>query len=164
MADFATADSQFDGAFCTVDTFRHLITEQQAEQHLLNIASALKPNGIYIMGMHFLSNNKSVNKVTRWTQRRGRLTVKTTMSLVELNRKKRIETLKVVLQPITTEKKPKHTSVYPLRTYTLQQFKKLLHRTAVFQMVKAYDEYYDFERPISLDANSEYAVMVLQKR
>ena len=163
MADFQIPGKKFDAAFCTVDTFRHLLSEQKAKQHLINVAAALKKDGVYILGIHLLTEKKVDNKVIRWTQRRGGLTVRTSMTMLELDRKKRMETLKVVLNPETSRKKESHTSIYPLRTYTLKQFKTLLEKSGVFRIMKAYDEYYDIENPISLDKHTDYAVMILKK-
>ena len=123
----------------------------------------LKKNGVYVLGLHLLTDRKVHNKVTHWTNKRGRLTVRTSMAMLELDRKKRQEILKVVLTPETTLKKESYTSVYPLRTYTLKQFRKLLDKTKVFEIVNAYDEYYDINRPVSLSDKSEYAILVLKK-
>src|SRR5207247_3311365 len=44
-----------DAAYCTVNTFRHLLTEQAARDHLERIAISLRPGGIYVLGMHLLA-------------------------------------------------------------------------------------------------------------
>lgn len=162
MSDFMTRH-RFDIAFCTVDTFRHLLTEQQALAHLQCMARALRPTGIYVLGMHLLTDAEIKSRVIRWQNSRGRLTVKTAMSLVELDRKKRRETLKVVMQPITNVKKDIHVSVYDLRTYTLSQFHSLLVKSGQFRLVAAYGEYYDLESPLQLNERCEYAVFILQR-
>lgn len=162
MADF-TMKGQFDGAFCTVDTFRHLLTEKAALQHLQLMGKALRKHAVYVLGMHLLTDRQFSSRVIRWTHRRGGLTVKTSMSLQELNRQRRRETLKVVLQPVTTANKGRHTSVYDLRTYTLEQFKSLLKKTGMFRIHAVYDEYYAVNQPIKLNNRTEYAVFVLQR-
>lgn len=163
MADFQIPGKKFDGAYCTVDTFRHLLTEKSAEQHLIHVAKVLKKNSIYILGMHLLTDEQIHNKVSRWTNRRGHLTVKTSMTMLKLDRKKRRETLKVTLTPETSVQKESHTSVYSLRTYTLKQLKTLLKRTGVFKIVDAYDEYYDTANPVMLNSKSDYAVLLLKR-
>ncbi|MCZ6803842.1 MAG: hypothetical protein O7D86_07895 [Proteobacteria bacterium] len=163
MASFHLKGKKFDGAYCTVDTFRHLLSEKQAEQHLINVAKALKKNGIYILGLHLISAQGVTSKVIRWTAKRGRLTVKTSMTMLELDKKKRRETLKVILRPETRNKKESYTSLYQLRTYTLDQLKKLLDKTSVFEIVNAYDETYDISNPIMLDSKSDYAVLLLRR-
>ncbi len=164
MANFQIKGKKFDGAYCTVDTFRHLLSEKQAEQHLINVSKALKKNGIYILGLHLLSEKGITNKVTRWTARRGRLTIKTSMTMLTLDKKKRRETLKVILRPETSNQKESYTSLYQLRTYTLKQLIKLLEKTSVFEIVDAYDESYDISSPVTLNSKSEYAVLLLRRR
>lgn len=162
MASFHVKANEYDAAFCTVDTFRHLLSEKQAEQHLIKVSKALKKNGIYILGLHLIPEKGVLNKVTCWTSKRGRLTVKTTMTMLALDKKKRTETLKVVLKPNT--KKESHTSIYQLRTYSLKQLMKLIDKTSVFEVLNAYDEYYDISNPVTLNAKSEYAVLLLRKK
>lgn len=138
-ADFHIKDNKYAAAFCTVDTFRHLLSEKQAEQHLVKVSKALKKNGVYVLGRHLIPEKEVLNKITRWIARRGRLTVKTTMTMLALDKKKRTEMLKVVLK--ANNKKETHTSIYELRTYTLKQLTKLLDKISVFEVLKVYDEY-----------------------
>ena len=164
MANFKIKGKKFDAAYCTVDSFRHLLTKKQAEQHLINVANALKTNGFYILGLHLIPDQRITNKVTRWTARRGRLTVKTSMTMLNLDKKKRMETLKVVFNPKTKTQSNKYESIYKLRTYSLKQFYKLLSNTNVFEIVNVYDHYYDLSSPVMLDDRSDYGVFVLRKK
>ena len=166
MIDFQldVTRKRFDAAFCTVDTFRHLLSEKQAEQHLINMAKSLKKNAVYVLGLHLVPDHAVSNKVIRWTAKRGRLTVKTSMSMIANDRKKRSETLKVILRAETTKQKESHSSIYQLRTYTLRQLKKLIDSTAVFELTHAFDENYDIAHPITLNSKSEYAVLLLRKK
>ncbi|MFT5396624.1 MAG: SAM-dependent methyltransferase [Gammaproteobacteria bacterium] len=164
MTNFDSKRKKYDAAYCTVDTFRHLLSEKQAAQHLLNISQSLKKNGIYILGLHLIPEQGISEKITRWTAKRGRLTVKTTMKMLKLDKKNRTETLKVILNPRTKKKNEKYESIYKLRTYTLKQFHKLLSTTGVFEVVNSYDHFYDLSNPITLNARSDYAVFVLRKK
>lgn len=163
MVDFDMNSKKYDAAYCTVDTFRHLLSEIKATQHLINVAKVLKKNGVYILGLHLIPEEGVTDKITRWTAKRGRLTVKTSMEMLALNKKERTETLKVILNPITKAKKEKYESIYKLRTYSLKQFYKLIKSTNLFEIEKAYDHYYDISNPVTLDATSDYAVFVLRK-
>ena len=53
MSDFRLGRPA-DAAYCTVNTFRHLLTEQAARGHLECIAGSLRPGGIYVLGLHLL--------------------------------------------------------------------------------------------------------------
>jgi len=163
MVDFSTKYRMFDGAYCTVDTFRHLLSEEQAKQHLLNVAKGLKKNGIYVIGLHLLPKQGITTKVSRWVSKRGRLTVKTSMTLIGQDNKKRTETLKVVLNPFTKKENNKYESIYRLRTYTLRQFRRLISTTKVFEIDSVYDYDYDLTSPVVLDEKSDYGVFILRK-
>ena len=163
MASFDVRSKHFDAAYCTVDTFRHLLTEQQAAQHLLQVAKSLRKNGVYVLGLHLIPEQGTSDKITRWTAKRGRLTVKTTMEMLTLNKNDRTETLRVVLNPKTKYRNEKHESIYKLRTYTLKQFRKLISTTGVFDVDSIYDHFYDLSKPITLNERSDYGVFVLRK-
>src|SRR6267378_3031465 len=51
MSDFRLG-RPVDAAYCTVNTFCHLLTEEAARDHLECIAESLRPGGIYILGLH----------------------------------------------------------------------------------------------------------------
>ena len=62
MAEFGLS-KRVDAAFCTVNTFRHLLTEKAARRHLECIAQSLRPGGIWIVGRtweHDCSNHVSL--------------------------------------------------------------------------------------------------------
>ena len=160
MSDFSINKKKFDAAYCTVDTFRHLLKQDEARQHLIRVAKVLKKNGIYILGLHLLPIRGITNKVSRWTAKRGRLTVHTSMSLIAQNKRQRTETLKVVL---TSSNEDRYESIYRLRTYTLKQFKQLIVNTDVFTIETVYDHYYDISKSVILDSKSDYGVFLLRK-
>ena len=155
--------NKYDGIYCTVDTFRHLLDENDAKKHLITIKNALKKNGIYILGLHLISEEKKIDKVTQWTARRGRLTVKTIMSMLKLDKIKRRETLEVKLKIKTNTYNDSFTSVYQLRTYTLLQLKKILRNVPELEIMNVYNEYYDLSKPIKLNSGVDYAVILLRK-
>ena len=50
MTSFRRPNS-FDAAYCLIGTFRHLLTERDAIRHLRLTAEALKPGGVYVVGL-----------------------------------------------------------------------------------------------------------------
>ena len=151
---------QFDGAYCTVDTFRHLLTENDAIQHLIHVGRRLKRNGIYIIGLHLLPKHGITDRVSRWQAKRGRLTVNTTMTMLEHNKKQRTETLQVVLK---TSNHDRHESSYKLRTYSANQFITTVKKAGLFKMEQVHDHYYDLNKIVNLDSSSDYGVFILRK-
>ncbi len=163
MVNFPIKPAKFDGAYCTVDTFRHLLSEKHAVQHLKNVAKGLKKNAIYVIGLHLYPKQGITNKLSRWTSRRGQLTVKTSMTLIGQDRKKRTETLSVILKADTKTQSNQYESVYKLRTYTLNELYKLVSKTKVFEIESIFDYDYDLSRPVVLDEKSDYGVFILRK-
>ena len=159
MAQFNIKGPKFDGAFCTVDTFRHLLADDAAISHLRNIASHLKKNRIYVLGLHLLSRQGIKNKVHRWQGSRGKLIVSSYITVLDVNRKQREETLNYTLQV----GKQKYQSVYKLRTYTPGQFRKLLNMAGCFEIENVYDLDYELNKPVKFNADTEEAVFILRK-
>src|SRR6266446_1874008 len=67
MSNFRLA-RPVDAAYCTVNTFRHLLTEQAARGHLECVAGSLCPGGIYLLGLHLLPLDTDPEDDARWTQ------------------------------------------------------------------------------------------------
>ena len=123
----------------------------------------IKKNGIYVLGLHLIANERKIDKVTQWTAKRGALTIRTIMSMVKLDKIKRRETLRVELKIKTNKIQDSVISIYQLRTYTLLQLRKILKNVPELEIINVYDEYYDLSNPISLNSGSDYAVLLLRK-
>src|SRR5205809_7232295 len=67
-----------DAAYCTVNTFRHLLTEQAARDHLERIAISLRPGGIYVLELHLFRLGNNETDLGSWTVRRGNTNVTVT--------------------------------------------------------------------------------------
>ncbi len=62
----------FDAAFNTINTFRHLLSEDAARKHLQCVASSLRKGGIYILGLHLLPSDADLYGTERWKASRGK--------------------------------------------------------------------------------------------
>jgi hypothetical protein len=160
MADFPLSGKKYDGAFCTVDTFRHLLEKREAIHHLQCVAGNLKKNGVYVLGLHLLPKHGVKEKNHSWQGNRGRLTVLSNIIVVNVNRKKREEILLYSLQV----KNKKYQSIYKLCTYTLNQFQNLLREADCFECMDVHDLDYDLDKPIQLNPETDEAVFVLRKK
>lgn len=164
MADFTIwPQEKFDGAFCTVDTFRHLLSEEAAISHLVRVAAHLRNNATYVLAMHLLPEQGVTTREVRWQHARGRLRVKTTMTVLGVDETRREENIRITLQASTPKTVKKYRSEYSLRTYTLRQFRDLLDRAGVFEIGACYDHDYDLAKPQSPDPGSEDIVFLLRK-
>jgi SAM-dependent methyltransferase len=157
MSDFRVAQSA-DAAYCMVNTFRHLLTEQAARSHLQCIVSTLRPGGIYVVGMNLLPSGAA-----RWAERRGKTKVTITESVLRTDVRRRIEDVEVCLTVRRGSNEFRLRHEYKLRTYTRTQFRRLLASVPSLELRDTYDVGYDIDRPLLKD-EVIYRVLVLSRR
>ncbi|OUT60769.1 MAG: SAM-dependent methyltransferase [Rhodopirellula sp. TMED11] len=164
MADFHF-DAPFDAAFCTFNTFRHLLTEQQALAHLNCVADCLNDQGLYVLGMHLDPEEEYDPVVERFTSRSNGTVLKTVISVPQSDLKRRQETLRIKLNAVQRSgKKVRIVSEFPLRLYTAKQLKRLLKKASDrFELVETFDFGYDIDDPQPFDSELLEALLVLRK-
>jgi SAM-dependent methyltransferase len=163
MSDFRLS-RPVDAAYCTVSTFRHLLTEQAARGNLECIARNLRPGGIYILGLHLLPLHVNREHTRRWTQRRGKRKVTITLRAVRTGLRRRVEDLRVCLLVRRGSKELRLRHEFQLRTYTASQFRRLLASVPSLELCGAYDFWYGIEQPAALNDEMAYGVFVLRRR
>lgn len=155
-----------DLAYCLVNTFRHLLTEQDAVQHLQTVAAALKPGGLYILGLHLLPPDADEEDEEEWNVTRDGITVNMRLDVLECDRERREEVLGFQMR--VTD--PRHDqpllyrSDYRMRIYEADQLLSLLHSVPEFQLLDVYDFWYDLEERLTLSDEMGDTVLVLQKQ
>ena len=159
-------EEAFDAAFCTFNTFRHLVDEQAALMHLRNVASLLRPGGLYILGFHLIPLDADPECTERWKAKHAGTTVHVTLKVIDFDRKKRREMLRVAVK---AEKKSgsveRIRSEFPLRIYTPAQAKKLLAKVSdLYEIAGIYDFDYDIDEEREFDNDLTDALFVLKRR
>jgi SAM-dependent methyltransferase len=163
MADFRLP-APVDAAYCTFDSFRHLLSEEAARRHLQCVADSLRPGGIYILGFHLLPLDASEECTERWTECRGRTQVTVTLRVLATNRRRRIETLRVSLLVRTGKRETRLRHEFPFRMYTATQFRRLLKTVPSLEFCDVYDFWYEINNPLKLDDELSDSVFVLRRR
>ena len=167
MASFSLADlgrtQQFDVAFNFVSSFLHLTTEDEARQHLQAVADVLKPNGIYLLGIHLKPKGKQYCSKERWNIRRGSLSLKSRLQSLSQDMKKRIEMIEFCVEAQTPKKRYKVVDRFPFRIYSARQFSELLLAVNRFDILETYSFDYNISRPIKVTADTEDVVFVLRR-
>jgi len=163
MSDFRLS-RPVDAAYCTVSTFRYLLTEQAALRHLRCIAGSLRPGGIYVLGFRLLPLNLVKEGGRRWTERRGETKVTVTLRVLRIDRASRIVNGMVCLLVRRRSKKIRLRHEFRVRTYTAKQFKLLLNSVPLLELCDVYDFRYDIEHPLLLNDKMGYTVFVLRRR
>jgi SAM-dependent methyltransferase len=163
MADFRIG-APVDAAYCTFDSFRHLLTEQAARRHLQCVAQSLRPGGIYILGFHLLPLDAAEECTERWSGRHGRTRVGVTLRVLATDRRRRIETLRVSLLVRSGRKEVRLRHDFPFRMYTAAQFRRLLRSVPSLDLCDVYDFWYEIDHPLKFNDELSDTVFVLKRR
>ena len=163
MSDFHLSQP-VDAAYCTVSTFRHLLTEQAARRHLECIAGSLRPGGIYVLAFHALPLNPDEEDIEHWTEWRRETEVTVTLRVLRTDLRRRIENFRVSLLGRRGSKELRLRHDYQLRTYTGRQFRRLLGSAPSLELYNTYDFRYDIEQPFPVENEMGYCLFVLGRR
>jgi SAM-dependent methyltransferase len=166
LADLAEFEIRkpVDGAFCTFNTFRHLLTEEAARAHLQSVAKAVRTGGIYILGFHLLPLDASEECLERWKAKRGATNVSFTLRVVATDRHRRQERLKVNMLVRSPRRELRLATEFPLRMYTAAQFKRLLAQATEWELCDVFDFWYEIDQPLKLNDEISDAVFVLRRK
>jgi SAM-dependent methyltransferase len=162
MADFRLP-RPVDAAFNTLDSFRHLLSEDAARRHLECVAESLRPGGIYILGLHLLPPDADEDCTERWTERQGRTRVTVTLRVTSTDRRRRVEMIRVSLLARSGAKEVRLRDEFGLRMYTAAQFRKLLASVPCFELCDVYDYWYEIDHPLRLNNEISDTVFILRK-
>jgi len=163
MSDFHLG-RPVDAAYCVVNTFRYLLTEQAARRHLECITGSLRPGGIYVLGLHLLPLGGDKEDSDCWTQRRCETKVTVTVRLLRTDRRRRIEDVQLCLMARSGSKELRLQHAFQLRTYTPRQFRRLLDSVPSLELCDVYDFRYDIAQPFAPNNEMAYSVFVLRRR
>ena len=152
-----------DAAYCTVNTFRHLLTEQAAHRHLECMARSLRVGGIYVLGLHLLPTHVDEEDTRRWTQQRGKRQVTVTLRVKRSGLYRRIEHRCVCMLVRHGAKEVRLRHEFQLRTYTARQFRRLVASVPSLELCDVYDFRYEIQHPSVLNDEIAYGVFVLRR-
>ncbi len=155
----------FDAAFNTINSFRHLPSEAAAEGHLRCIADALRPGGLYVLGLHLTpARGEPESDEESWAARRGDLSVISHMWSEGVDRRRRVETVGMSFDVYTPTKQFRLVDQTPFRTYTARQMADLIDKTGAWDVAAVYDFAYDLDGTVEIDGTTEDVVYILRKR
>jgi len=157
---------KFDSAFCTFNTFRHMIDEQNALKHLRTVADNLKKGGLYILGFHLIPMDADPECTERWTAKDGGTKISCTLKVIDFDRKSRQEMLRISIKATKKNGKVERVrSEFPLRIYTPAQAKRMLKKVDdIFEIAGIFDFDYDIDEPREFDNDLTDALFVLKRR
>lgn len=153
-----------DLAYCFCNTFRHLLPLESAVAHLKSVAKALRPGGIYLLGLHLLPIDADPEDTEKWTCKRDGIVVKTTLTVHKTFPRKRQELLRLTMDVDAPLERIRVQSWLTLRIYNVKEILNLLQRVRSLALVETFDFLYDASDPILLDELSSDVVFVLRRK
>lgn len=161
-----TCPKQVDLAYCLVNTFRHLLTEEDAVCHLKSIAQSLRPGGLYLLGLHLFPPDADTEDSEQWSVTEDGTTVDMHLTVADCQRRTRQETLQFRMDVSQDDwPKPKvFESDYRMRLYESSHIKSLLAKVPALKLIDVFDFWYDLEEPLELNDELGDTVLVLQKQ
>ena len=161
-----TLDQPVDAAYSMVNSFRYLLTEEDARAHLQCVARSLRPGGLYLIAMHLLPPDASEESTETWTAEDDveKTHVTATLHVVETDRPARLETLQINLL-VRKEGKEflrlRHR--FQFRMYNAAQFRRLLRSVPEFELCDVFDFWYELDSPMKLNDELGDAAIVLRR-
>ncbi|GAB6164493.1 class I SAM-dependent methyltransferase [Thermostilla marina] len=152
-----------DAAFNTINSFRHLQSEPEARGHLECMQRAVAKGGLYVLGFHLTPKGRPTCDREAWVARRGHLQVSSYMESLALDRRRRVERVKLVFDVYTPTRQFRITDEFPFRTYTAEQFHRLLDAVGGWEIAATYDFAYNIDEPQAVTGKSEDVVFVLRR-
>ena len=132
-------ESTHDVAFVPVNSLRHLLDARQVRRHFEQVARALRPGGLYVVGISLSLYGEEDPSEDEWIGRRGSCTVRQLVQYLPPDRATRRET---VISHVEVER-PSGLEVfdttYPLRSYDAGQWKAAWRGTG-FERAGAVDD------------------------
>lgn len=157
----------FDLAHCLVSSFKYLPTDLAAESHLRLMAEALRPGGIYILGIHLTDYGHQRCTHERWVAERDGIHVVCNTRTWPPDRRKREERMRARLRvtfPGTDRPMITQETHWAFRTYDARQAKKLLKAAPDLEVAACYDFHHDPDRRREFDDSYADIVLVLRRR
>jgi SAM-dependent methyltransferase len=141
-----------DFAFNLVATFRYLLTEKAARDHLACVRRMLAPGGLYALGFHLTDYARATPEKERWTGRAGRDRVVCRTAEGVPNRRTRRSSMTNRLRVRGPGRDWLIETDWKFRNYDARQFARLVERAGLkVRAIFTFD--YDLRRPI--DENDE---------
>ena len=157
----------FDAAFCFMDTFRFLLTNEEIATHLRTVAGLLAPGGLYLTDFWVPSQWDMIgNGIHQWEQTEG----ETTVRVFYLQHPETIDPITQTFEDelvfeVHENGDTKEIRGGPTRTRLLlpQEFLGLVEGSGVFKPVGTHGEF-DLSKPFDRSTLSWRMISVLQKR
>ena len=153
----------FELAHCLVSTFKYLLTEDAAREHLESVAASLMPGGIYVLGFHLTEYERTRKSRERWVARDGATKVTCTIQGWPADRRRRVEDVRSRLVVEQGADAWRSETRWQFRTYGPGQVRRLLRSVPALDHVATYDFRYDPNEPCEFGVDQEDTILILRR-
>jgi SAM-dependent methyltransferase len=155
---------RFDFAYCLVNSFRYLLTEDSARRHLAGIGRCLAPGGVYLLGLHLSDYTHGGSERERWIGERGATRVVCTVESQPPDRRSRRETLRSRLLVRENGAVRRYQTQWDFRTYSPRQLQELLASVPALEHIATHDFRYDPDSEVAYGHDELDHILVLCRR
>lgn len=154
----------FDLVHCLVSTFKYLATEADARSHLARAGAALRPGGLYVLGLHLTDYARRTPEHERWVASRRGVTVTCNTRTWPADSRQRMEDLRCRLRVEENGVTRLQETRWRFRTYDSRQLRATI-RAALpgFAVVACHDFNHDPDFSRRLDDEYPDLVVVLKR-
>ena len=163
MQDFRLP-GRYDLAFCLVNTFKYLLNDDDARAHLSCVAAALRPGGIYVLGLHLTDYADRSSGAERWRGARDGVEVTCSIEGDAPDRARRIERVRARLTVRQEGQRRRFQSDWTFRTYGPRQLQTLLKSVPELEHVATHDFDFRIDRPTPFGGERLDQMLVLRRR
>ncbi len=154
----------YDLAHCLVSTFKYLLLEKDAHDHLQSVADVLAKGGIYCLGFHLSDYKGGKTDKETWEQERDGVHVHCEIDSAAPVRRSRTEDVRCRMRVTEDETVRRTETRWKFRTYDAAQFRKLLAKVPDLELVATHDFLYEIEECMPLDDELSDTLVILRKR
>lgn len=161
----APRGARYDLVHCLINTFRYLLTERDAVSFLQRVSVALRPGGIFVLGLHLTDYDRTICEHERWVMDRKGVHVVCNTRTWPADRRRRIEKLRTRLVITHKGRTHRQETLWDYRTYDAAQLKRLLRKAVPeLEVVACHDFTYDPATVRNLDDEYSHLVVTLRKK
>ncbi|QDU66515.1 class I SAM-dependent methyltransferase [Engelhardtia mirabilis] len=152
-------------AHCLVCTFQYVASEEGARSHLRDVAKALAPGGVYVLGFHLSDYTDERVARERWTAKAEGKDVICTIQGWPADKRTRTEQVRSRLRVVAGDGSEQRSETnWTFRSYDARQVRKMLKGVPELEHVATYDFCYDIDSPRELNDEQLDVVLILRKR
>lgn len=156
-----------DAAYCFMDTFRFLLTNEEILAHLRTVASLLATGGLYLVDFWIPRQWDLIgNEIHQWEQTEG----DTTVRVFYLQHPESVDPIDQTFEDelvFEVQEGDQHTEIRGGSTRTRlllpQEFRMLAERDGLFSLLTTHGEF-DLSKPLDHDSLSWRMISILKKR